>query len=1012
MSWLAGAALAAPALPNINTNNIIVITNAAYGAVGDGVKTNTTAIQNAINAAAAGGTTDGAAGGTVEIPPGIYLSGPLTLKSSVNLQIDAGAILRMLPLGMYPGGTNTGTTFISGSNLHDIEISGSGAIDGQGAAWWPYSSVTGANRPRMISPSNCNRLLIQNVTLSNSPMFHIAISGGSSGNTTVQGVTIFAPGNSPNTDACDVDGTNILVQNCNISEGDDDFTCGGGTSGVLLTNNTYGTGHGISIGSYTDGGVSNITVINCTMNGTVNGIRIKSDNNRGGLVQNISYSNIGMTNVDFPIQIYGYYNEIGTPSSISPYYASTQAVAAVTGLTPIYRNITFSNITATSVSGYPIGIIWARTEMPATNMVFYKVNITGNRNFYLYNVAGAQFIDCNLKPSATSNTFAMFNAQVIVTNSAPTNTLFTFAGLTTNGYGNCFTFYNAQASIKNTNAFGAGPLTLGASTFIVSNSLTLFPATTLNYALGTNAARLAVVGNLALGGTVNVTNGVGFTNGAYTLMTYTGTLSGSPPALGSAPAGYNYAFDTSTAGQVNLDVSATAFTMPAAPTNLVATAGNQLVTLTWSPSATATSYNVKRSTTNGGAFTITNSTIATNYSDTQVTDGTTYYYVVSAVNAAGESTNSAEVAAMPKTSQSAWETANIFSDVFSASTVDSVLSATPTATATSYEVLSSKSWYPTPGISAGHLQFGIGATGSGCVEAQALFTNSPVTLADVGDTLSLTVTFINTSGLLTQSGAMGFGLYNSGQNYPVPGGLNGSLAGTGNATGNAQTWVGFVGQLSYTGANSQILTRPAQNGTGNNNQDAVTSGSSASFSNPAGSTIGMASAAPSVTLVAGNPYTEVLTLTLAATNTLAITNFFYSGTDTNGALLSQFGGVATGATCLTNSFDSLAIGWRAMASTYATAIDINQIAVNATFATSGPSVSLIPTNIVCQVVGGQLQLSWPQDHLGWRLQIQTNDLNYGLGTNWTTVPDSTNINSMNITINPANGAVFLRLIYP
>jgi NifU-like protein involved in Fe-S cluster formation len=310
------------------------------------------------------------------------------------------------------------------------------------------------------------------------------------------------------------------------------------------------------------------------------------------------------------------------------------------------------------------------------------------------------------------------------------------------------------------------------------------------------------------------------------------------------------------------------------------------------------------------------------------------------------------------------------------------------------------------------LQFGIGATGSGCVEAQALFTNSPVTLADVGDTLSLTVTFINTSGLLTQSGAMGFGLYNSGQNYPVPGGLNGSLAGTGNATGNAQTWVGFVGQLSYTGANSQILTRPAQNGTGNNNQDAVTSGSSASFSNPAGSTIGMASAAPSVTLVAGNPYTEVLTLTLAATNTLAITNFFYSGTDTNGALLSQFGGVATGATCLTNSLDSLAIGWRAMASTYATAIDINQIAVNATFATSGPSVSLIPTNIVCQVVGGQLQLSWPQDHLGWRLQIQTNDLNYGLGTNWTTVPDSTNINSMNITINPANGAVFLRLIYP
>src|SRR5208282_5760119 len=189
MLWFAGAALAAPALPVINTNNIIVITNAAYGAKFDNSTDNTIAISNAIVAAAAGGITNGAAGGTVEIPPGTnaYLCGPIVLLNNVNLQIDAGAVLRMLPLNRYPGGTNTGTTFISGSNLHDIEISGSGAIDGQGAAWWPFPS---APRPRMISPSSCNRLLIQNVTLSNSPMFHIAISGSHSGNSTVQGVII------------------------------------------------------------------------------------------------------------------------------------------------------------------------------------------------------------------------------------------------------------------------------------------------------------------------------------------------------------------------------------------------------------------------------------------------------------------------------------------------------------------------------------------------------------------------------------------------------------------------------------------------------------------------------------------------------------------------------------------------------------------------------------------------------------------------------------------------------
>ena len=122
----------------INTNNIVVVTNIAYGAVGDNLTTNTTAIQAAINAASAGTTTNALIGGTVEIPPApnAYLCGPLTLKKNVNLQIDAGAVLRMLSYSQYPGGIVSPANFISGSSLTNIEISGSGAIDGQGAAWW------------------------------------------------------------------------------------------------------------------------------------------------------------------------------------------------------------------------------------------------------------------------------------------------------------------------------------------------------------------------------------------------------------------------------------------------------------------------------------------------------------------------------------------------------------------------------------------------------------------------------------------------------------------------------------------------------------------------------------------------------------------------------------------------------------------------------------------------------------------------------------------------------------
>jgi hypothetical protein len=81
-------------------------------------------------------------------------------------------------------------------------------------------------------------------------------------------------------------------------------------------------------------------------------------------------------------------------------------------------------------------------------------------------------------------------------------------------------------------------------------------------------------------------------------------------------------------------------------------------------------------------------------------------------------------------------------------------------------------------------------------------------------------------------------------------------------------------------------------------------------------------------------------------------------------------------------------------------------------ASAAPLPSNQPTNLVMQAGGGQLQLSWPQDHLGWRLQIQTNDLNNGVGTNWTTVANSTNVNSTNVSIGSTNGAVFLRLVYP
>src|SRR5262249_421028 len=136
------AQAAPPTLPSINVTNIFNVTN--YGA-STASADNKTAIQNAINAAAA--ATAGVGGGTVAIPgPGPYMGGALTLKKKVNLQVDASAVLKMLPMTNWSGTT----TFIYGSSLNDVEISGTGTIDGNGKDWWDAYNATSVSRPNFI----------------------------------------------------------------------------------------------------------------------------------------------------------------------------------------------------------------------------------------------------------------------------------------------------------------------------------------------------------------------------------------------------------------------------------------------------------------------------------------------------------------------------------------------------------------------------------------------------------------------------------------------------------------------------------------------------------------------------------------------------------------------------------------------------------------------------------------------------------------------------------------------
>jgi polygalacturonase len=408
----AQSAYVAPTLPSI-PDKTFNISN--YGAVSDNTTDNTKAIQEAINAAGKAG------GGWVIIPSGIYLCGPLQFTNNLNLHIDSGAILRMLPIEQYPGGTKEGKEFISGIKLHDIVISGHGTIDGQGSPWWPFAKTEGAKRPRMIVLKDCERILIEQVKLTNSPMFHIAI-GGKSSNVTVRNAIICAPASddpvnpSHNTDACNVTGNKIWIHDCDISVGDDNYTCGGGTSNVLISNNTYGYGHGVSIGSPTRGGVSNITVENCTFTNTECGIRIKSDRDRGGLLQNLTYRNLKMTNVGIPILIYAAYNaddrKYRNLQKLTPEIAVTYPSAAVTDRTPIYKDITFQDITATAEKGKRAGLIWGLPEAAVSGILLQNVNISADLPFGIFFAKNVQLVNCKIITSEGKNKLALTNAQV------------------------------------------------------------------------------------------------------------------------------------------------------------------------------------------------------------------------------------------------------------------------------------------------------------------------------------------------------------------------------------------------------------------------------------------------------------------------------------------------------------------------------------------------------------------------------------------------------------------------
>ncbi len=379
-----------------------------FGSTGDGVTLDTRALQAAIDA-----------GGTVIVPPGKYLTGALFLRDDVTLHLEAGAtLLGSADEADYPvidarwegAYRQTHAPLIGGTGLRNIAITGRGTIDGQGAPWWKRhrEKTLMFPRPRLISYGECVNVLIEGVTLTNSPAW--TINPVRCENVTVDKVTIINPADSPNTDGINPDSCrNVHISNCHVDVGDDCVTIKSGIEtelpekrapceNITIMNCTMVHGHGgVVIGSEMSGGVRNVVISNCVFTQTDRGIRLKSRRGRGGIVEDIRVSNIIMQEVLCPFTMNLYYH-IGVKGNKE--IADKQPRPIDAG-TPRFRRIHFAHITVRDAQ-YAAAFLYGLPEMPIKDVSFDDVSIS----MATHAPAGEPDMADNIEPMQRAGFFA------------------------------------------------------------------------------------------------------------------------------------------------------------------------------------------------------------------------------------------------------------------------------------------------------------------------------------------------------------------------------------------------------------------------------------------------------------------------------------------------------------------------------------------------------------------------------------------------------------------------------
>lgn len=377
-----------------------VVNIADHGARPGGEFKNTTAIADAITAVSSAG------GGRVLVPAGVWLTGPIHLKSNIELHLARGAVLKFsdviedyLPVVLVRGG---GIDFYNYSPLiyargcENIAVTGPGTLDGNARVWWDWKTKEtreqfamgaagvpleqrifgtreAAIRPSFICFIECKNILLEGFTIGSGPNW--TIHPIYSENIIIRRVNVATSG--PNNDGIDPDSCrNVLIEHCTFSTGDDCVVLKSGydqdgrrvarpTENVVMRHSSSKRGHGgLVIGSEMSGSVRNVYMHDCDFEGTDRVLRIKSRPGRGGVVENIFVENVTARHLRREVVILN-----------MDYTSDPNAV--IDRHPPLFRNIHVKKLAA---SGAPVAIrITGMDTSLIENVTFEDVAIVAER---------------------------------------------------------------------------------------------------------------------------------------------------------------------------------------------------------------------------------------------------------------------------------------------------------------------------------------------------------------------------------------------------------------------------------------------------------------------------------------------------------------------------------------------------------------------------------------------------------------------------------------------------------